>query len=109
MRPFLREALALLDMKGTEISATDVMAYFRWYGGLKYGKPVKKMFLPWPEGRIRLEQRIEIYSRRLYYHEWKKRVVGMLDLETRKRRLWPANDNTYFEFFASDRYLLISG
>ncbi|KAL1973068.1 hypothetical protein VTN31DRAFT_6610 [Thermomyces dupontii] len=52
----LRRTLAFLNTKEKEnalLSAPDVNTYFRWRHGLEYGKPVRKIFLPWPQSSLK--------------------------------------------------------
>ena len=60
--------LASLDLKGEDVQGTaaDAVTYFRWRHGLLCGQPVKKIFLPWPDG-ISCGEVFDYRSRRLAY------------------------------------------
>lgn len=80
-------------MEGMEVPASDAVTYFRWQHGLKYGKPVKKAFLPWP-GREGFRRESLYDSRRLFYCTVGPITVRMLDLETGESRSWTLHDRT---------------
>lgn len=107
--------LAFLDLKrtGVERTATDAMFYFRWQRGLQYGRPVKKVFLPW-EPRNDRPQRVIYRSRRLArvrHDDGDYRgLVKILNFETGQKLSWALNEEgpTYIaDILLSDRYVAV--
>lgn len=89
------------------------MSYFRWQHGLRCGRPVKKIFLPWPAESSRLPAEIKCHSRRLYYRYWDREDIEMLNLETGERSIWSPDTrdskviNSLTQFTLSGRYLVL--
>lgn len=61
----LRRTLESLGIEDTDIPATEAMTYFRWQHGLQYARPIKKVFLRWPDAQ-RKPTAVTYCSRRLY-------------------------------------------
>ncbi|KAL1992107.1 hypothetical protein VTN49DRAFT_4139 [Thermomyces lanuginosus] len=105
----LRKTLTFLNIENTEVSAAEAITYFEWHHRLQYGRPVKKMSLPWTR-RPGWDDDVSYHSRRLCYRM--KRAVGVevLDLETGEKSSWTVDKefaNNDWKLRLSDHYVLI--
>lgn len=100
-----------LDLKDTDLANADATRYFQWRHRLQCGRPVKKIFLPWPTGSSGRPAEIKCHSRRLYYRYWGEEEIEMLNLETGERSIWSINGSdsevvsSIGQFTLSGRYL----
>ncbi|KAL1989677.1 hypothetical protein VTN49DRAFT_6874 [Thermomyces lanuginosus] len=86
----MRQTLAFLGLNDTDVrgAATEATAYFRWRHCLQNGRPMKKVFLPWPQKLEEKPRHTAYYSRRLVYESADDNgglVICMLDLKTGQR------------------------
>ncbi|KAL1993228.1 hypothetical protein VTN49DRAFT_3177 [Thermomyces lanuginosus] len=107
----LRRALTLFHLGDNDLQdVANAMVYFRWQHALEYGRPVKKLFLPWSKPLMPFDSRMVSYhSRRLFYQAGHSDRVEMLDLETGERLLCPQelSEHTTPEFRVSDYYVVV--
>ncbi|KAL1995645.1 hypothetical protein VTN49DRAFT_1832 [Thermomyces lanuginosus] len=102
------EFLGLEEMD-KNVMAADATNYFRWRAGLLNVKPVKKVFLPWPERLPRVPYSIQYHSHQLCYNVWGHNEVEMLNLETGETSTWadPERSLPAHNIRLSDRHLVI--
>lgn len=94
----------------TNVATADVIRHFRWFHNLQSARPVKKVFLPWPDGLMERSGVIAYHSRRLCYHipDDDRDKVVILDLETGQKSIWSNGGGEPLGCFRlSDRYLII--
>lgn len=90
--------------------AANATTYLRWLQRLQSACPVKKVFLPWRELRVR--PTIGLYhSRRLFYKIWRDpyEELMMLNLETGETSIVLTSEIPYTIFIRiSGQYLFIN-
>lgn len=112
----MRPALALLGLGSegvsTDVKIDDAIKIIRWRRGLECARPVKKVFLPWPEPKVTpispMPSEIRYRSRRLCYDRPNCKTVEMLDLDAAVTEIWTDGEKQFDDFILSDRYLVLS-
>ncbi|KAL1997556.1 hypothetical protein VTN49DRAFT_87 [Thermomyces lanuginosus] len=115
LKQSLREKLTSLglDLKGTNVPIDNANRYFQWHHRIQYGRPIKKIFLPWTaESTLSpvTARGITYHSRRLCYFIRSDQDIYILNLETGERSTYSRGYGNIWTMIKgtalSDRYLV---
>ncbi|KAL1975051.1 hypothetical protein VTN31DRAFT_3443 [Thermomyces dupontii] len=107
----LREAIEILslDRKSVDVTIAGAISYIQWKHRLQCGRPVKRIFLPWPPGQSYAPCEVRYHSRRFCYRCLDREEIHMLNLETGEKSIWTSGSDVghIFSLTLSDRYLVV--